>query len=232
MKVTYDSKNHLSCIGLADSSHSWLLNSSIIKPRLFLRLCQLRCGLLPTKSRRARQVPDINPLCSNHCGKVETLSHILQVCHKTRDARRYRHNRVAVALMKDLQGPTKTVLYEPIIPTSTSFIKPDLIQIDGNSATVIDVSIVDPSCLASAFATKASKYGSGENAMRIEKYLQNRYPTVTKISHAPCIITYNGLIMAKSRKLLIPLGIRPYKLDRLCFIAACGSITIHDVFMR
>ena len=196
---TFDASKHIGCIGIADPSDSWLRNPSRLTPGSYIRLCKLRCGLLSTESRKARQTKAETgqKLCSSYCGKIETISHILQVCHKTHDARIHRHDKVVTSLMKMLSGPNKRILREPIIPIPTSHIKPDIIHIKGDTATVIDVSIVDPTNMLNAYEEKIKKYGTGENADSIRRYLQHEAKEVKKIIHYPCIITYNGLLMAK-----------------------------------
>ncbi|GAA57410.1 nuclear factor related to kappa-B-binding protein [Clonorchis sinensis] len=91
---------------------------------------QLRCNLLRTRVRSARHgYGGQTILCRGNCGQPESLVHILQSCWITHDARCAHHNRVARELAKRLRRLGYTVFEELRAPTSTSFIKPDLIAV-------------------------------------------------------------------------------------------------------
>ncbi|GAA54168.1 retrovirus-related Pol polyprotein from type-1 retrotransposable element R2 [Clonorchis sinensis] len=124
-------------------SKRWLVSPERVPPRIFIRGIQLRCNLLRTRVRSARHGHGGQTiLCRGNCGQPESLVHILQSCWITHDARCARHNRVARELAKRLRRLGYTVFEEMRAPTSTSFIKPDLIAVRERRATVIDVSIV------------------------------------------------------------------------------------------
>ena len=234
LQCTFDANRHLGPICVAEPSDSWVRDPSHLKPGTFIRLCSLRCGLLPTKARKARQTgaDESSRLCSYHCGRVESLSHILQCCAKTSDVRIHRHNTIVNLLRKQLSKPNRTVLIEPIIPAQQSFIKPDILVIQDNTAIVIDVSVVDPSNLARAYDEKSKKYGTGDNAAAITAYLRRNASHVQDIRHIPCIMSYNGLILAKSSKKLAQIGIRRWNINSLCLTAAVGSLKCYDTFHR
>ena len=124
-------------------SSRWLMAPASVFPRIFIRGIHLRCSLLRTKVRDSRDGRvDLTVLCRGICGQPESLSHILQSCWTTHDARCARHNRVARELAKRLHSTGYTVFEEFRVPTANSFMKPDLIAVKNGVATVMDVSIV------------------------------------------------------------------------------------------
>ncbi len=111
------------------SIHLMLEKPTIVFPPLHLQEIQLRGGVLPTKARgeRGRKTCPNDLQCRGACQVKETLNHISQRCEITHDARCARHNRVMRRLEIMLRKGASTTWVEPIIPTSTSFIKPDLL---------------------------------------------------------------------------------------------------------
>ncbi|GAA52410.1 retrovirus-related Pol polyprotein from type-2 retrotransposable element R2DM [Clonorchis sinensis] len=87
--------------------------------------------------------------------------HNFQSCWITHDARYARHNRVARELAKRLRRLGYTVFEELRAPTSTSFIKPDLIAVRKRRTTVTDVSIVSDGCGVTVW-NEEQKYGADE----------------------------------------------------------------------
>ncbi|KER30671.1 hypothetical protein T265_13125, partial [Opisthorchis viverrini] len=124
-------------------SNRWLVIPERVFPRIFIRGIRLRCNLLRTRVRSARHGHGGQTiLCCGNCGQPDRLVHMLQSCWITHDTRCARHNRVARELAKRPRRLGYTVLEELRAPTSTSFIKPDLIAVRDRRATVTDVSIV------------------------------------------------------------------------------------------
>lgn len=110
-------------------SHRWLTHPQRIFPRLHLRGIQLRGGVLSSKTRKARGRDNAEEdlSCRGACGDRETLNHILQICPTTHNVRCERHNRVVKLLEKKLRRNAINTWMEPIIKTTTTFVKPDLI---------------------------------------------------------------------------------------------------------
>ncbi|GAA47271.1 retrovirus-related Pol polyprotein from type-1 retrotransposable element R2 [Clonorchis sinensis] len=149
-------------------SNRWLVFPERVFPRIFIRGIQLRCNLLRTRVRSARHGHGGQTiLCRGNCGQPESLVHILQSCWITHDARCARHNRVARELAKRLRRLGYTVFEELRAPTSTSFIKPDLIAVRERRATVIDVSIVSDGRGMTVWNEKKQKYGADEFSLAI-----------------------------------------------------------------
>ncbi|GAA54754.1 ATP-binding cassette transporter [Clonorchis sinensis] len=77
-----------------------------------------------------------------HCLKYRKQGFNYMSCWITHDASSARHNRVARELAKRLRRLGYTVVEELRAPSSTSFIKPDLITVRERRAAVIDVNVV------------------------------------------------------------------------------------------
>lgn len=171
-------------------SNLWLKDSSRVFPRLHLCGILLRGGVLSTKARKccgeSRKELDSN--CRGICRARETLNHILQHCEVTHDARCRRHNNVMHLLSKKLKRKGKKIWTEPIISTSTSFIKPDLILEEEKSLTIMDVSIVRSQRMPETWNLKIAKYGS-KSEMDAIKTWQGRN---VQIGHLPLIISSWG----------------------------------------
>ncbi|GAA55011.1 retrovirus-related Pol polyprotein from type-1 retrotransposable element R2 [Clonorchis sinensis] len=149
-------------------SNRWLVFPERVFSRIFIRGIQLRCNLLRTRVRSARHGHGGQTiLCRGNCGQPESLVHILQSCWITHDARCARHNRVARELAKRLRRLGYTVFEELRAPTSTSFIKPDLIAVRERRATVIDASIVSNGRGVTVWNEKKQKYRADEFSLAI-----------------------------------------------------------------
>ncbi|KER23834.1 hypothetical protein T265_08378 [Opisthorchis viverrini] len=137
-------------------------------PRIFIRGIQLRCNLLRTRVRSARHGHGGQTiLCRGNCGQPEGSVHILQSCWITHDARCARHNRVARELAKYLRPLGYTVFEVLRAPTSTYFIKPDLIAVRDHRATVTDVIVISNVREVTVWNKKKQKYGAGEYSFTI-----------------------------------------------------------------
>lgn len=133
----------LACEDVEAASSRWLEKPERVFPRLHLRGIQLRGGLLTTKSRslRGRRDLESNTACRGMCGATETLNHVLQRCGVTHDGRCARHNRVMRDVEKRLRRDDRNIWVEPVIPAGNSFIKPDIVLVEGEKLTVLDVSV-------------------------------------------------------------------------------------------
>ncbi|GAA54607.1 retrovirus-related Pol polyprotein from type-1 retrotransposable element R2 [Clonorchis sinensis] len=201
--------------------------------RIFIRGIQLRCNLLRTRVRSARHGHGGQTiLCRGNCGQPESLVHILQSCWITHDARCARHNRVARELAKRLRRLGYTVFEELRAPTSTSFIKPDLIAVRERRATVIDVSIVSDGRGVTVWNEKKQKYGADEFSLAIISALRAIGCDVDFLVHQPMIISYRGICFPQSAKAVIGLGLSKVTVSDLCLLAIVGSLRTYDTFMR
>ncbi|GAA47163.1 retrovirus-related Pol polyprotein from type-1 retrotransposable element R2 [Clonorchis sinensis] len=214
-------------------SNRWLVFPERVFSRIFIRGIQLRCNLLRTRVRSARHGHGGQTiLCRGNCGQPESLVHILQFCWITHDARCARHNRVARELAKRLRRLGYTVFEELRAPTSTSFIKPDLIAVRERRATVIDVSIVSDGRGVTVWNEKKQKYGADEFSLAIISALRAIGCDVDFLVHQPMIISYRGICFPQSAKAVIGLGLSKVTVSDLCLLAIVGSLRTYDTFMR
>ncbi|GAA56809.1 retrovirus-related Pol polyprotein from type-1 retrotransposable element R2 [Clonorchis sinensis] len=214
-------------------SNRWLVFPERVFSRIFIRGIQLRCNLLRTRVRSARHGHGGQTiLCRGNCGQPESLVHILQSCWITHDARCARHNRVARELAKRLRRLGYTVFEELRAPTSTSFIKPDLIAVRERRATVIDVSIVSDGRGVTVWNEKKQKYGADEFSLAIISALRAIGCDVDFLVHQPMIISYRGICFPQSAKAVIGLGLSKVTVSDLCLLAIVGSLRTYDTFMR
>ncbi|GAA50970.1 retrovirus-related Pol polyprotein from type-1 retrotransposable element R2, partial [Clonorchis sinensis] len=208
-------------------SNRWLVFPERVFPRIFIRGIQLRCNLLRTRVRSARHGHGGQTiLCRGNCGQPESLVHILQSCWITHDARCARHNRVARELAKRLRRLGYTVFEELRAPTSTSFIKPDLIAVRERRATVIDVSIVSDGRGVTVWNEKKQKYGADEFSLAIISALRAIGCDVDFLVHQPMIISYRGICFPQSAKAVIGLGLSKVTVGDLCLLAILVSLLI------
>ncbi|GAA54740.1 retrovirus-related Pol polyprotein from type-1 retrotransposable element R2 [Clonorchis sinensis] len=188
--------------------------------------------LTPRMLRRFNANVGQTILCRGNCGQPDSLVHILQSCWITHDARCARHNRVARELAKRLRRLGYTVFEELRAPTSTSFIKPDLIAVRERRATVIDVSIVSDGRGVTVWNEKKQKYGADEFSLAIISALRAIGCDVDFLVHQPMIISYRGICFPQSAKAVIGLGLSKVTVSDLCLLAIVGSLRTYDTFMR
>ncbi|GAA50325.1 retrovirus-related Pol polyprotein from type-1 retrotransposable element R2 [Clonorchis sinensis] len=208
-------------------SNRWLVFPERVFSRIFIRGIQLRCNLLRTRVRSVRHGHGGQTiLCRGNCGQPDSLVHILQSCWITHDARCARHNRVARELAKRLRRLGYTVFEELRAPTSTSFIKPDLIAVRERRATVIDVSIVSDGRGVTVWNEKKQKYGADEFSLAIISALRAIGCDVDFLVHQPMIISYRGICFPQSAKAVIGLGLSKVTVSDLCLLAIVGSLHV------
>ncbi|GAA56935.1 retrovirus-related Pol polyprotein from type-1 retrotransposable element R2, partial [Clonorchis sinensis] len=207
---------------------SWVPES--VFPQIFIRGIKLRCNVLRTRVRSARHGHSGQTImCRGNCGQPESLMHILQSCWITHDARCARHNRVARELAKRLRRLGYTVFEELRAPTSTSFIKPDLIAVRERRATVIDVSIVSDGRGVTVWNEKKQKYGGDEFFLAIISALRAIGCDVDFLVHQPMIISYRGICFPQSAKAVIGLRLPKVTVSDLCLLAIVGSLLTYFV---
>ncbi|KER31791.1 hypothetical protein T265_02023 [Opisthorchis viverrini] len=158
---------------------------------------------------------------------LPNLVHILQSCWITHDARCVRRNRVARELATRLRRLGYTVFEELRAPSSTSFIKPDLIAVRDRRATVIDVSIVLDGRGVTVWNEKKQTYGAA-----IISALHAIGCDVDFLVHQPMIISYRGICFPQSAKAVIGLGLPRVTVSDLCLLVIVSSLRTYDPFMR
>jgi hypothetical protein len=231
----YNSTDGRGLRGTASSPLStlWLARPERVFPRVYIRAIQLRCNLLGTRLRncRRRQNGQVTS-CRANCGQLESLSHILQTCWKTHDARCARHNRIARELAKRLRRLGYIVFEELRIPTTTSFIKPDLIVIREGQATVLDVSVVSDGRCLTVWNEKKQKYGADGNALAITLALRSAGYDIDILCHEPIILSYRGICFPSSVTAMLRLGLPKLLIPNLCLLTLIGSLKVYDTFMQ
>ncbi len=87
---------------------------------------------------------------------------------------------------------------EPIIPTSISFIKPDLLIDKNNTLEMMDLSIVVGFRMEETWRLKTRKYSTPENTRAVTTWLQSH----NSLQHTPVIISYKGLMYGPTGRAL------------------------------
>ncbi|KAA3674947.1 uncharacterized protein DEA37_0001540 [Paragonimus westermani] len=144
-------------------AHTWLRQPDCITPSTYIRAVKLRAGVLPTKARRSRGRSSTPEQLTCRCGSgIESISHLLQTCPITHDARCRRHNEITTYIAKLLRRQHLSFLMEPQIPHLRTYIQPDLIIFKGDIVYVADIAICDPHRMVNSLKAKKDKYGSPE----------------------------------------------------------------------
>lgn len=117
---------------------------------------------------------------------------------------------------------------EPIVPTGSTFIKPDLIVSHERDVFVMDVSIVVGLRMSESWDLKIEKYGSPPNMQAIENWLHTR----AQIHHLPIIVSSRGLLFGPSGRGLRTLGLTTRDICDLCLITIMGSLRTFDFYTR
>lgn len=211
-------------------SHRWLTHPERVFPRLHLRGIQLRGGVLASKTRKARGrtngEEDLS--CRGACGDNETLNHILKICPTTHNVRCERHNRVVKLLEKKLRRKAINTWTEPIIKTTSTFIKPDLIMETQKEMVIMDVTVVAGGRMEESWTLKERKYNSGPNKEAIEAWNKDQIPT----KHIPIVISSRGLLYGPSGRGLRALGLTSRDIMDLCVLTISGSLKCYDLYMN
>lgn len=119
---------------------------------------------------------------------------------------------------------------EPIIPTGTSFIKPDLIVEAVNQLWIMDVSVVASYRMQETWDIKVSKYGQPDRVAAIRRWAAVS-PSVS-VHHLPIIISNWGLLYEPSGAGLGTLALSRRGIVDLCVITITDSLKCYDVYMR
>lgn len=106
-------------------------------------------------------------------------------------------------LEKKLREKAINTWMEPIIKTTTTFIKPDLVMETQRETVVMDVTIVSGTRMEESWALKERKYNSGENKEVIKAWKQSQTP----VRHVPIVISSKGLLYGLSGRGLRAMGL-------------------------
>jgi len=145
---------------LTPAVHGWVgAGTKLQSGRAFVHAIQARGNLLATPLRAARGRPNTVVACQA-CGRIDSLSHELQVCPKTSFERNRRHDRVKDLIAKVARKRGHSVLSEQTIRLPGTLRRPDLIVYDkGKTATVVDITIIaDNASLSAGHLNKVVYY--------------------------------------------------------------------------
>ena len=149
-----------------DGQHRWIGEPTrLLSGRDYVNCVKARINAMPTASRTARgRLKDKN--CRAGCPNIETLNHVLQICHRTYGARIKRHNAVVDYVAKKLRKKGYEVWEEPKVKDGDVILKPDLIVAKDNLAQIIDAQVIgEQRDLDLAHNDKIIKYGSSTRAV-------------------------------------------------------------------
>jgi hypothetical protein len=196
------------------SVHNWVTSgTSLLTGRNFINAIHVRAGTLHTALRTARGKPGQSRMC-DCCGRLESLSHILQVCPRPFVARDERHNRIAQAICRFLEGKGFTISEEPAIPTTAGTRRPDLIAYKvGGPAAVLDVTIVaDNADLNSEHRKKVSYYNTPEIRDWTARLANCE---VSDILFTAAVLNWRGALSVLSAGDMTRLGVKSGQLELL-----------------
>lgn len=216
--------------GMRESStspklHTWVDSGTrLMSGSKYVQAIKIRAGVVPTRVRAARGRPAAPVLCSNGCGRVESLGHMLQTCPVLAPERTVRHDRV-LDLVVGLLGrdPSRTVLREPSIRTSAGLRKPDIVVSDGNRSAVIDVQVTSDSSaftLQAAHDLKVRYYQNPEVASWVQG-TTGKPPIFSSVT-----INWRGIMATQSCNTLRDWGVSNRDLELLVVRSLEGSAQI------
>ncbi|CAL7932962.1 unnamed protein product [Xylocopa violacea] len=144
--------------------HQWTGEGNrFLSGRDFINAVKLRINALPTRSRTSRG-RRTDRQCRGGCTQPETLNHVLQICHRTSDARVRRHDALVAYVQRSLANQGYDAIKEPHINTSEGLRKPDIIATLGQTAIVLDAQVVGEQVdLDAANANKVRYYESNKD---------------------------------------------------------------------
>lgn len=196
----------------------------------YLSAIKLRTNTLPT--RGLPYGPREAKMCRGKCGRIESLSHMLQKCHLGHSKRINRHDFVLKRIAEAARRKGWEVTEEPHIrDTRGRLNKPDMVCSKGDIIIVADVGVSweTPRLLSETYMFKKATYDQPEflDALSIQHPDKN-------ISVLPFIIGARGFWCRESDTLLQALDIATTQLRRdLVMTTLRGSWSIHtDVCRR
>ncbi|CAN8001537.1 unnamed protein product [Ixodes hexagonus] len=186
---------HLRECASVPESQAWVSDGTrLLSGRDFVDCTKLRINPIPTLARTSRG-QDKDTSCRAGCGQPETLSHVLQQCHRTHGAMIKRHDGIVAYLCQKFHKDGWTVEREPGIKTKEGTRYPDIIIRKSDCAAIVDVQIVGTRIpLETAHRRKQAYYARNDEVVAYAKAGQKGTPIVT-----PCTISYRGVWSTTSR---------------------------------
>ena len=196
----------LANIGETAYVNAWVTDgTSLMRGGAYIKAIKIRGNLWVTRARASRGRGDGAPLCDAGCHARETLSHMLQSCSRTHDSRVQRHDRINLFLKERFEACGCQVLLEPNIPTPAGVKKPDLVVSTGQTAVVLDTTViadVGVGCMSSAYDKKVEYYEKPQIACWVRNAVQ-----ATEVTTGAVVISWRGALSAKSATILTEWGL-------------------------
>ncbi|CAL7932761.1 unnamed protein product [Xylocopa violacea] len=210
--------------------HQWTGEGNrFLSGRDFINAVKLRINALPTRSRTSRG-RRTDRQCRGGCTQPETLNHVLQICHRTSEARVRRHDALVAYVQRSLANQGYDAIKEPHINTSEGLRKPDIIATLGQTAIVLDAQVVGEQVdLDAANASKVRYYESNKDVAEHIK----RHSAANNVVFVALTINCRGVWSPASAKQLLALGVIGVKdLKILSTRALIGGLFIFSIFNR
>ena len=174
---------------------------------------------------------NLDPYC-DHCGYPieEYLSHIIQVCDRTHGPRIHRHNLLVHKLVKMLRAKGWQTLCEPIIKTSNTWVKPDIIAWKEDQSVVIDAIVHSDASKYSPNKFQFDKVAKYEAIPEVTTYVKNLTGHTPKFS--ALAMNWRGIIAPQTEQDMRSLRIRKKDLSFLSIVCIEQSTWIHQKFQQ
>lgn len=219
---------HLKGCAAVPQAHAWVSDGTrLLSGRDFVDCAKLRIGAIPTLARSSRgQEKDVS--CRAGCRKPETLSHVVQQCHRTHGARIKRHDGIVAYLCRKFHKDGWTVEREPCIKTKQGRRFPDIVIRKQDRSAIVDVQIVGTATpLDVAHRRKQAYYSENEEVVAYVKPVHDHAPLVTS-----CTLSYRGVWSGRSRTDLRGLGITNSDAKLMSVRTLQGTLAVYGCFRR
>ncbi|CAL7932861.1 unnamed protein product, partial [Xylocopa violacea] len=210
--------------------NSWIGDGTMfLSGRDYINFIKLRFNALPTRSRTTRgRRSDRN--CRGGCLLVETLNHVLQICHRTHGARIKRHNALVSYTSRALDQQGYNIELEPAIQTIVGTRKPDIIAHRGRTALVIDAQVVGEQADLDMAHNKKTNYYSTNNSL-VEAI--KRRTSADRVIFSSITLSCRGIWSLASANQLLSLGvIRKKDIKILSTRVLLGGMLCFSIFNR
>lgn len=199
----------------------------LLPGRHFIDVNKLRINALPTLSR-VRRGRDGTTKCRAGCDANETLSHVLQHCHRTHAPRIRRHDNLVRYAADVLQKKGWEVLIEPHLRTSVgSVYVPDIVATREDQSAIIDAQVVGTGmALDACHSSKILDY-SVEDLLAQVKGQRSTAPVVTSLT-----LNFRGVWAPKSAQDLLDLGVSRQDLKMMTVRCLQGGVRSFKIFNR
>lgn len=176
-----------------------------------------------TRTKRGR---DANTRCRARCTDNETLSHVLQKCHRTHRTRIRRHDNLVRYVADVLKKKDRDVVVEPRLKTSLGSVHvPDLVITKGEVSAIIDAQVVGTGIdVDLCHESKVLDY-STEEICRLVQGHRKEATMVTSLT-----MNYRGVWSPRSAKDLLDLGLTMQDLKILTVRCLQGGMLCYRVF--